>query len=387
MPQPVVPAWKRLGLKLKYANEKPEYIVESKPNGVASTNRDSETIASAEEPRNLDGPPKKKRKVTSGTENHLPADPEQQVPSDPRAPVKNAKAKKLKKRVSFAAEADVAPESAALSTQNGIYSEDPATPKPKKVKKKGKSGSKLRQAGTPKTNPALEYLDQFHRAHASWKFNKNKETWLLKHMFSEQDIPKTHNLALAKYIHGLKGSGARDRLKTQCLELLKKDANNDTKNGSNVDGQHLRDGDLLPLLKRDLEEDPDATELPSESHEDNEKYLSWIRQQSRPRLLLRSLGLDPEALHTNGDEGLTGAGEADAGPKKKTNRKSRTTVVEYSSSSSSSSSESDSDSDTDVESDVEGAKTPKAEETTSSSGSDESSTDSTSDSGSDSDST
>ncbi|KAI1620810.1 hypothetical protein EDD37DRAFT_639050 [Exophiala viscosa] len=385
MQQPVVPAWKRLGLKLKYANEKPESVGESRPNGLASTNQGLETTAPAKELPNSDGPPKKKRKVTSGTEKHLLADSEHQVSTDTHATAKNGKAKKVKKRVSFAADAEPQPESSAIpSAQNDDPSKDPISSKPKKAKKKGKSGSKLHHAGLAKTNPALEYLDQFHRAHASWKFNKNKETWLLKHMFSEHDIPGTYNLALAKYIHGLKGSGARDRLKTQCVELLKKDAKDDTKNGSK-DGKHyLGDGNFLPLLKRDLEIDPDATEPPSENQKDNEEYLSWIRQQSRPRLLVRSLGLDPEALHTSGDEGLNGAREADATPKKKTNRKSRTTAVEYSSSSSSSSSESDSDSDTDVESDVEEAKTSKAEEATSSSGTDDSSTDSTSDSDSDS---
>ncbi|KAK4936611.1 hypothetical protein LTR10_022534 [Elasticomyces elasticus] len=375
MQQPVVPAWKRLGLKLKYANEKPESIVESNPNGVGSTNQRAETTASAKEPLKSDGPPKKKRKVTSGVENHVSADSEHSVPSDGHASAMNGKSKRPKKRVSFAADAESAPESSAASAQNGNHSEDPTTSKPKRAKKKGKSGSKLHIA---KTNPALEYLDQFHRAHASWKFNKNKETWLLKHMFSERDIPGTYNLALATYIHGLKGSGARDRLKAQCLELLKKGADNDRKNGSKDGEQDLRDADFLPLLIGDLEKDPDATGTASESQEDNEDYLSWIRQQSRPQLLLRSLGLDLDALHNslststlhdsphpNGDGGLNGAKEAKARPK---NRKNRTTVVEYSSSSSGSSSESESESDDDVEE----ANAPKAEETTSSSGSDDS---------------
>ncbi|KIV82701.1 hypothetical protein PV11_04791 [Exophiala sideris] len=375
MLQPVVPAWKRLGLKLKYANEKPESIVESKPNGVGSTNQRAETTASAKEPLNSDGPPKKKRKVTSGVENHVSADSEHSVPSDGHASAMNGRSKRPKKRVSFAADAESAPESSAASAQNGNHSEDPTTSKPKRAKKKAKSGSKLHIA---KTNPALEYLDQFHRAHASWKFNKNKETWLLKHMFSERDIPGTYNLALAKYIHGLKGSGARDRLKAQCLELLKKGADHDRKNGSKDDEQDLQDENFLPLLKEDLENDPEATEPPAENQEDNKDYLSWIRQQSRPRLLLRSLGLDPEALqsspststlhnspHTSGNGGLNGAKEANVRSK---NRKNRTTVVEYSSSSSSSSSESESESDNDVE----GANASKAEETTSSSGSDDS---------------
>lgn len=379
--QPPVPAWKKLGLKLKYANEKPESIAEPKRNGNVSTDQDLEAAVSSTEKLNRDSPPKKKRKVSSGSEARLPVDSEHHAPSEGQPTTKNGNVKRLKKRVSFAADAEPAPEASIISNaQSDDQDEDGTTTKPKKEKqKRAKSRSKLQQAGDARTNPALKYLDQFNTAHASWKFNKNKETWLLKHIFSEHDIPGTYNLALAKYIHGLKGAGARERLKAQCLELLKQGVDSDKGEGSK-DGQHqLRDGHFLNLLKRDLENGPDATKPPSERQEDMNDYPRWIQQQSRPRLLLWSLGLDAEDLlnnssiselhkppQTKGDQVLNGNKEAEPKTKKK---KNRTVVVEYSSSSSSSS-DSDTDSDTDTE--VGEPNLPKAEETTSSSGSDDS---------------
>ncbi len=211
------PAWKRLGLKLKYANEIPEKV---HTNGKTTTQTqgaqpEESRLSSAE-------PPLKKRKTDRRSKENLLHTLSSSNP--PPGVTNNDSGKATKKQVSFSV--DTKP---ATSVANGNATDDDlkavivqTSTNGKKNKKK--SGKKSQQPHAQKSNAALDYLNNYRTARSTWKFNKNRETWILKHIFSESDISRDYDLALAEYIHGLQGPAARERLKTQCVGLLKKEA-------------------------------------------------------------------------------------------------------------------------------------------------------------------
>jgi hypothetical protein len=67
---------------------------------------------------------------------------------------------------------------------------------------------------------AIVYLLDHHRSRDSWKFNKAKQTYLLKHLFDFDKIPTDCNEALREYIAGLQGQGARTRVR-ESIEKIK----------------------------------------------------------------------------------------------------------------------------------------------------------------------
>jgi hypothetical protein len=78
-----------------------------------------------------------------------------------------------------------------------LKEETPKISKPKKKKK--------RHAKNP--NEAAQYLSSWkHRdAGGSWKFNKNTQSWLLRHMYEPEKVSKGTFTTLLEYMDGLQG--------------------------------------------------------------------------------------------------------------------------------------------------------------------------------------
>ncbi|EXJ89718.1 hypothetical protein A1O3_02785 [Capronia epimyces CBS 606.96] len=369
MQQAGVPAWKRIGLKLKYAKESPELTATSNSNQDDILARPGELQSSSAEP------PKKKRRVGPETNGH-PTDTvgNTNTSRTDQAIEEARRPKKPKKRVSFSADTKPISSSPAASSpeEDSKLNEHLAN----KKKPKSKSKQMLQHVPAQRLNASLDYLNQYHTNRTIWKFNKNRETWILKHAFTEDDIPREYDIALAKYIHGLQGSGARDRLRAQCLDILRKEEEARREvNASHEDRGQLHDEEFSQRFRKDLE----FSSGPG-GGEGGEEYVAWIRQKSRAQLLLWSLGFDDRSVVTNGiqpsdPKGGLGDGYTNGDGKqthREKKRKNRTAVVDYDSSSSSSS-----DSDTDSEdSDGEVRQQRQAEEETSSSGSSDDDTDS-----------
>lgn len=70
--------------------------------------------------------------------------------------------------------------------------------------------------------PALIYLKTFDEDKTNWKFNKINQTLILKNAFDTTLIPADHTKALIAYIAGLKGLG-RIHLRDRALEIRDKD--------------------------------------------------------------------------------------------------------------------------------------------------------------------
>ncbi|KAH0542321.1 hypothetical protein FGG08_003258 [Glutinoglossum americanum] len=101
------------------------------------------------------------------------------------------------------------------------------------------------------THSAIVYLLDHHHSRDNWKFNKAKQSYLLKHLFDFDKIPADYNEALRDYIGGLQGQGARIRVR-EAAEKIKVEETGESAQveGSIVDvgGKVLRAAWLLSAL-------------------------------------------------------------------------------------------------------------------------------------------
>jgi hypothetical protein len=92
----------------------------------------------------------------------------------------------------------------------------------KQRKPKSQKQSKVSKLTKAPTRPFLAYLQQYHESRDTWKFNKNHQIHLLKHIFNVEVIPSDHAHLIYEYIAGLQGS-VRTRLRDEAFEIKVKD--------------------------------------------------------------------------------------------------------------------------------------------------------------------
>ncbi|KAF9880885.1 hypothetical protein CkaCkLH20_01927 [Colletotrichum karsti] len=204
-----IPAWKRLGLKLKQPASGSEIggpaagnAEGSKPNGlqhhdgrngVNAANAASASAAAAKRkrPEHFSTPPAFSSPLKrTRTDDHASTPPT------------------LRKQKSVTFTDDTKnPE----STRNDA------------AKKKKKSSKPAKQQPQADIKPSLEYLRTWKHARDSWKFNKNCQTILMKRVFQPDQIPSSDINTFYDYIQDLKGF-TRKRLRETAAEVQKEDA-------------------------------------------------------------------------------------------------------------------------------------------------------------------
>lgn len=352
-----VPAWKRLGLKLKGANSdgSPAATV-SQPTTTTTSAPPSGRFAHHQQRSNFNadgqyGTPafNKRKQFPSGS---YPA-------SDNKRPRWN--------------DSDFTPSKKSVSFSQDTKKAAPKKPKPAKKKK----ASKPQPDPQPHDlTPSLEYLRTWHKARDAWKFNKNHQTLLLKYMYKAEALPAADIDAFYLYINDIKG-GSRTRLIDQAEEVRKKDMEagpkgfpEGTKGAEEKQGQY--EEMLADLLKeKDEAEGGSSTGAPKRSFDEVEFTLRTVDKDVQQRLVKRMrAGTVIDVLKSSGGEDDTAApspsttnatssrvkvpvlnGGADAkatgaeGTKQKTKRRKKLRTADTDSSSSESESSSDSDSD------------------------------------------
>ncbi|KAI5923079.1 hypothetical protein F4810DRAFT_710840 [Camillea tinctor] len=196
-----VPAWKRLGLKLKPASE------EQGQHFAAPHNSSTSTPAPA-------GVRNVKRKSPGAPALEQSAKRAKQDNSQGRSSTQAAPPKRPKaKSVSFTADtAAAAAETRPPARANGTTrpAKRPSKPSPKKAV--APPAKPIKQAPV-NLEPALTYLRLWHTSRESWKFNKNHQTKLLEQVFADETtIPAADISVFYEYISGLKGA-VRTRLR------------------------------------------------------------------------------------------------------------------------------------------------------------------------------
>ena len=103
----------------------------------------------------------------------------------------------------------------------------------KKKKKKSKPNAQTShppQPSQPTNNlsteyihPALRYLTTYHTSAQSWKFNKAHQNYLLKHLFHLANVPSSYDPALVSYLKGLASENTKARVRRDALEVKAED--------------------------------------------------------------------------------------------------------------------------------------------------------------------
>lgn len=258
-----MPAWKRLGLKLKYAQETETAIATSRisqktaANGIAA----AEPSISQINGHSITSPRSKKRRLegqhsgrTNDNTNGLKRSSSLKAPgSNVRKSVtftpetkeddgessnfmqdkwdEEARNDQINDFLAREAEDAEAAANSQISLGKNFSDSSERTAGERKPKREKKERQILPERptadlgvhqpkSTRKSKDALEYLQQYQSSRSTWKFNKNREVWLLKHILSKADIPSSHESALFDYISGMKSENAKRRLMDQCHDCI-----------------------------------------------------------------------------------------------------------------------------------------------------------------------
>ncbi|KUJ15731.1 uncharacterized protein LY89DRAFT_697808 [Mollisia scopiformis] len=97
-------------------------------------------------------------------------------------------------------------------------------PKAEKAEKskQPKKPAKITKPAAHFSRPFLQYLKEYCESRSTWKFNKNHQNHLLRHAFDADVVPSDHALYLFEYVRGLQG-GVRTRLRDTALGIKVKD--------------------------------------------------------------------------------------------------------------------------------------------------------------------
>ncbi len=237
-----VPAWKRLGLKLK---SEPEPVVEAlvrEEPTYDSVAPPSRKRSRSPEPEVKTSKKSKKDKVPKPIlRSERSASPQKAVQFAPDAKQEDGDSiKKLfgawvdeQKRndptfVSVKEKQQVNVNQEPLKNNRIDNRTSTAKTPPKPVKTVLKPAKPAKKPKTPKGQtpkpfaPALDYLKTFHENKQFWKFNKINQTLILKHAFDIELIPAEYNDHLQAYVAGMKGM-SRIHLRDRALEVRDKD--------------------------------------------------------------------------------------------------------------------------------------------------------------------
>ncbi|EDN02188.1 proteasome subunit alpha type 6 [Histoplasma capsulatum] len=382
-----IPAWKKLGLQLKNAATSVIENTSFQSKGTKKRPLTSESEESnGKKPRveNVKINEKTKRENTKENTNdktprNKATNPElvlslesSSVENQDNKPLSKPKSKKIKS-VSFAEDTKLEDGDGVVALELENEHEDAREPSPAVARKAEKRKLKREQraknrpdstsnAPPPPIDPTLQYLTLYHKSRAQWKFQKNRETHLLKHALSVDRIPSTYNASLAAYLAGIKSEGAKKRVAEAAVEAIKAD-DADVDSGENGGGgsdasEKDRYRNSISSFRKRLvglvAADPHSWEgdmFGDEATDLNADWLKKLERRRRAELVLHFVGGSVPAAEAAKLQAESRPGVSEKKKQKKQKRKkNRTNVIEDTSSSSSgssSSSETDSDSDSD----------------------------------------
>jgi hypothetical protein len=313
-----VPAWKRLGLKLK--NSQPAGGISDSPTPKETTvdhlskKRKASDIVGASRPSHdqsgtpyarsdsrhanpqfKERPLKRKKSVAfvDGTK-HQDGDANEKLLEDYLAQQKGGKNQFSKSEIAhFTAPVKVHPANQPPTKVNGKT--ETAVNNDRRQNQKD-----LKRRAEANTQPLqdsayISYLKEYRSARATWKFNKNHQKKLLDNLFNTYRLPTDLDDALSSYLLGLQGEAARKRLAESAEKIISE--TNGLEGAEEITGmpasfniKEAKDKALKAQLKqtKSILRNQEAAET-AYSDEHQEK----LRKRKRAALVLQSLRAYP----------------------------------------------------------------------------------------------
>jgi hypothetical protein len=290
--QAFIPAWKRLGLKLK--NHPP--VTEGPAGSAGSGSYETQNKTQEQNTRSdqlFKAPTKSNAaedygNVNTSAQNHTVA--LEDVDGS------RTRSLKRKKSVSFTPETKKASVIREPSP-NSVSSKSKDSKRKEKKEKKEKPERKDRKprarsvVDSPETPSYVNYLQDFHTARDHWRFNKAKQTALLKNIFNIFRVPPKYDDAVKSYLLGLQGQAARERLKQSARNILQetKDAGNSTADtimtasDSHEEARHRALKRQLKATKGRLRDSAATEEARGDEH------ALKLRKRERAQIVLQAL--------------------------------------------------------------------------------------------------
>ena len=250
-PAVYVPAWKRLGLKLKSTNGNIDSSQSSTTDVVLDGKKRKSPTAeddSGEQTRTYSHATKRQRKDdTASSPSRRPINATKNSHQEPNPSSIPSK----RKSVSFASDSKGEDgDSTKDLYKNWLTQQDPnfevstanealrevlqgkpmtgnAEAQDQKSKKlnntKPRKKVKPPKPSSHKADKALRYLNGYDASSSDWKFNKSRQTFILQQAFDVFKIPPSYDRILRSYLTGLSGKTARSRLRGQARRICMED--------------------------------------------------------------------------------------------------------------------------------------------------------------------
>lgn len=193
------------------------------------------------------------------------------------------------------------------STAAASTSEPTSKDSEKPTKKPKTRLPKTSGPGPSRFDPVLTYLTTHHTSPQTWKFSKPLQNQILKHLFSLKHIPSSYDNALLSYIHGLKGTSARSRVRKEALATCEEDDQwlaaepSETEKMENetvaqCNARRRRDYELaVARIKQTLrEKEEDREEREWELLGEKEEWEERVRKRRRAEIILWNVGEEGE---------------------------------------------------------------------------------------------
>lgn len=181
------------------------------------------------------------------------------------------------------------PEEIAKGKHERFHSPPPATKQPsekkkqrnrerreKKQKKKEAKEDAEDEASGAEFGTKLAYLLTYHTSRDTWRFEKAKQNWILRHAFDPAKIPdEGYGAALKSYITGLLSPAARDRLLAEANEIVKRGKDTISKDGEKLNPEDQKTSVtraklVLSALGHEDDDDDDEESSEEDSSDDDE---------------------------------------------------------------------------------------------------------------------
>lgn len=221
--------------------------------------------------------------------------------------------------------------SRAPATSASTSASEPSSKKPTKPAKKPKTRLPKTSSGPgpSRFDPILTYLTTHHTSPQTWKFSKTYQNQILKHLFSLIHIPSSYDAALLSYIHGLKGTSARSRIRKEALTIVEEDEKwlasepSETEKMENetvaqCNARRRRDYQAaVARIKQTLrEKEEEREERDWELLGEKEEWEERVRKRRRAEIVLWNVGKEEEIVRNSQPPSLQGTFSNSAGRQK-----------------------------------------------------------------------
>lgn len=132
---------------------------------------------------------------------------------------------------------------------------------------------------------ASEYLagwkDHKNGEASTWKFNKNTQSWLIRHMYEIDKVPKREFAIMLEYLEGLKGATVKSRIRSESNRRALRYKRHEKSKEANVENDENKDRDEKQDESTDSKEQNDENKKGEKKEKDDEDVVveqaRWLK--------------------------------------------------------------------------------------------------------------